>query len=483
MVGIPDLLVSTAGFGVSEVVPQGNILQSVGAAGSAIGTYMVEKRERDTDLFINENLYKFKNDQLAKFEDFKLKHDDIDSFTDTFDKQFDEASGQLLTSAGDGINSEKLQDKLRQIKSAFIENSINYQVNEKAVIFKQGREQAADDIIKGALINGNFNGAREELQGIYDTMADQTTPAELEDYRNRTSRNLATSRIKQAIESKPESVDNLIVEYQDDLDAADVDGLRNQAVAQSKIIEAQYEKHLAKRQDRNRFEIYTKILENPASVDATVLKAMVKNNDIDPDDAEGLLKLRNSGEEVKDDLYVLSNIDQKRNLGTLTVSDIIKQHAAGKLTQSTAQDYIKSVNSGVLNSPAAKQALELIESAYEKEAFGVMSPEDQAALVKDKQELWERMSTQTTDEKIKKQSPVEIADDIISRNQQSNAAKEKMRREIRQYKKLHTDLTSRSDYEKRKASVLNAFNSKRMTQAESEVEFNILNEILKDMAE
>lgn len=480
MVAVKDLLINTgSSFALEQEVPQTSPFSVLGQGVTGAGQILEKKKVRETENFINEKLYEFQNQQIEKFKEKQLSHDNIDTFTDEVSSGITNDASVLIDEASISpfIDERKVRQATNRVKANLVNRSINFESQEKSRLSALAREKAADNVISGALLTGEYDIANEELDFIVEQERANSSPSELADFRNRVKGKLVNAKILNGINSNPDSIDDLIGEHEGELTPESIVTFQKQAEQRSKMIRLEYERNLKNRQNLARFDFFARISENPNDVSNEDIIDAVSDNTLDPDDGEALIKLKTTDVNVKNDLGALASLDNRLAIGDLTTQEIIKEHSENRITQETAQRYIQQVNSGIFSTPAGKQAQQLLEAGYKKDAFGVMSLVDQESLAEDKFELFTRSTNAQNPE-----NPILVAREIRDRNRAARKIELQNARMVLDFKDNNPDIMTIEDANRLEIQLMNKRKNGKITKEDFEKQFNAIR-LFKDTLE
>jgi len=466
VVRILDLKVGQSQFDVADVRPQSHILQAVGGAIEAAGKMRMQSEKREGEAFLNTSLYEMQTRQAENFNKLQLEHEDINTFTDKYREQIEDDIASIKDSAPSYLSSVDLDNRLNRAKASLLNKAVQYQAGEKVRLYNDSMSKAGNDIVKGALITGDYDAAKQQLGELIENSQNLTTPAQLKKMHTDLQRSLTMTEIKATINDDPSDVEAVLEKHQKALEPNDILALRREAEGEVKRREAEYEKNLIKRQDKARFEF----IANPEMAIPEAIKAAVRNNTLDPDDGEALLKMRSSGGGVsKDNLSAIVDLNQRFANGDLTAQDVLLASSRGEITHSTAKSFIEKTTSKISTSPAYKQGLKLLDAEVEEISLGVRMPEDEKKLAE---------ATLEYDDRIKAgENPRAVARELAEEMRSSKAEQLKNSRRVREYKR-EFGIDSLSEWQERKDDLTAAFNAGRITQQQFVEEFKTL-ELLK----
>lgn len=472
MVNLRDIVFSSGGIALSSPEPRVDSGNFLDVAVQGAGNLLEQKKERDTDNFLNNNFYEFQNQQIERFEQMKLDVEDTDQFSEKYIEQFKATADATIKNAGGFVDQEVVKQRFNQLQNRFSLSAIEYEATERTKQNTLSMEKAANDIINGALITGDYAAAEAELEELALRSENKTTPTQLQRFKQEQKNILTKSRIIQEIQSRPDQVDELLTKYSDNLDPQDVVSLQRSAEAQVKANQAAYEKALNQRQEENRSALFAQILDDPTSVTDAQLGEMLKTNQLDTGDVSSLISIRQKVDDTPDDLYTLSQMNVDFANGDLNSQQIIKLHAAGKISRSTAEKYIPMVTAKITNTPAVKDAIDLIENSYNLD----INPDDELLFLNDKAELQQRVLDANNPE-----NPVTVAKEIAERNEERSRIRRQKRRDLRDFRKNNPDIKTKEDVAKAKTRLVDALKKKNMTKEEARRQFELLQELEQDL--
>jgi len=150
MVRIPDIPVAqrrletispTATQSISEASSFGRSVSELGTGIVKAGKLQQQEDEKFAKKQSNDSIADFQLGQLQDFEDFKLEHEDNETFTETWTQQFDERAGNILKGT-EGLSQELLSGRIADLRFDMTKNAITHQAKQKVALKKQQSSDA-----------------------------------------------------------------------------------------------------------------------------------------------------------------------------------------------------------------------------------------------------------------------------------------------------------------------------------------------------
>lgn len=157
--------------------------------------------------------------------------------------------------------------------------------------------------------------------------------------------------------------------------------------------------------DATRYQFADRILKGEV-VEMSEITAAVDSKLLSPDDGEDLQKMIRNAPPIDSNPYVLGDLNSRLVAGTLTAQEVVRN--SGKLSQEDQRKLILSLTSDIADNPAMKRARALLDSEFDKQAFGIRQLRDEQLFNVGMDELIQRAQ-------FGKENPLVVVEDVIKR--------------------------------------------------------------------
>lgn len=182
-------------------------------------------------------------------------------------------------------------------------------------------------------------------------------------------------------------------------------------------------------QSRNMFDTYEKVT-NPKTredMDRNDIIQLVNSDQLSGEQGRQLIKLLETDESREDDLATFAELSRSEAQGELTVEDVMKSHASGRLTSATAKRFVEGLTSNLSGNEAYQAGSATIKAQFDRSEFGVAMGDTAEREAKALREYQRRVSDG--------ESPFEVADDVVGRLKDSAASDRVYQRTLSEIRK------------------------------------------------
>ena len=366
MVRVPSLDISGTQLGTSQVVPETNALQVVGAALGGIGQIQTEKEQRDAKAWAVKADTDLRFAGLEELENAKNEAETPDEITDLFFKKLDIRKNEIGKSAPNRFAENDYGNIYEGVKRGLGSQAIQTQIGETQA-YRQGQiDDAVQSKINFVRNGGSYSDTMQLIEKDFNSLDEVFSPSELAEYKDRAFKQVKGAQLDSLFERGDiGSVRKLINDpkYNKDLSAKEVGAYRN-------AIKKQAEENAKKLNILNGIQgggfidpknkdnkkavdllfqqgLQEGLLSNdPRSFEAT--KQLITNTGIMPETLQGLVRASyvSSDPQGKTLAYQLVSDINQSNPNILTVSGLTDK----QITEAETYTYYK--NQGVPESDA-----------------------------------------------------------------------------------------------------------------------------------
>jgi hypothetical protein len=273
--------------GGQGLIALGSAINNQGANADAL---IKAQAERDATAYVAEQSSKLQLDSLKALEAMKTDGQDINTFSDRFQAQYDENAKALVDNAPNPLAQRAMQEHVDTIKTSMGEKATMFQATEKIGVLKNSSVAAANNIANLAFADpANADEYRRQLAVLQDSSNRYMTPSESQAFITKSNSEFATSRIRAALAVDPNAAEKLLKsqEFTSQLTNESFVSLSNKIDARKEALANQ-----ALAQQNQNIKDFQ---DDPAALSATNGADMT-----DPQDIIDKQKLKNSdGSEVK----------------------------------------------------------------------------------------------------------------------------------------------------------------------------------------
>jgi hypothetical protein len=210
--------------------------ESIRQLGTVASEVIQRSEQRKAANYTSKSTADFQQRQSAIFREARDNPGEIDQFTDTFVTQFDEDAKAVLENAPNPEAKELAQERLNNIKTSFLNRSLDFQSAESIRQQKVNLEGANDSLAKAAI---NDPDSIPELLAQWggDAIAGSALGvADKEEALKKGRNNIITSAISGTMLNDPARARQIMKDNEEDLDASDLIVLRKQIKSRESAI-------------------------------------------------------------------------------------------------------------------------------------------------------------------------------------------------------------------------------------------------------
>lgn len=247
---VGQLYVAPARRSVLEDV--GEAIQGVAGQVGKIYQAQQERAAADYTTKTSAEIQEFVIREMEASKRQSLAAGNVDGFTDSFLKKYDEQVNNSLKDAPNDLAREALSHRMMQARNSLLSQAMSFESTARVKIYEGNLDRAADSYAKAAAMDPSQ--VPQLLKQIDGDIAAATETLGLDNARERSNfykNQLLSTAASQMMLDNPAGARSFVEQYKDDLSAKNYASLSKSAIVQQRVLENQARKMLEEQQARD----------------------------------------------------------------------------------------------------------------------------------------------------------------------------------------------------------------------------------------